>query len=112
MARKSSNMAKLNDLVASLTGLVKEVQDEMAGYMEDAEKYRELKPVLNKLANRTASQDSNGGQPDKTPEELAAEKAAAEKAAADQAAKQKAKDDKAAKKKAAADQAAAERKNS
>jgi hypothetical protein len=54
MARKSSNIAKLHEMVASLTGLVIDVQNEMAGYMEDAEKYRDLKPMLNKIASRTA----------------------------------------------------------
>jgi hypothetical protein len=52
MPRKSSIMAKLSDSVTSLTGMVEEAQKEMAGYMEDAEKYRELKPMLNKITNR------------------------------------------------------------
>jgi hypothetical protein len=62
MPKKSSNIAKLIEMVASLTGLVIDVQNEMAGYMEDAEKYRELKPMLNKIASRTAASELTGQQ--------------------------------------------------
>jgi hypothetical protein len=64
MPRKSSTMAKINDTITILADLIKQAQEEINTYVEDAEKYRELKPMLNKLAARTGGQDKTGGQDD------------------------------------------------
>lgn len=53
MPRKSSIMAKIKDTVKELSGQVDQAIAEAAGYIEDAEKYRELKPVIARLTART-----------------------------------------------------------
>ncbi len=52
MPRKSSTIAKLWDLAQELTETINKVKDETNSYVEDAERYRELKPMLDKIANR------------------------------------------------------------